>query len=281
MASETIPHDAPLIRIRAGSNRPPIDLGEIVRYRELLWTLADRDIRVRYKQTALGVIWVILQPLVGSFIFAFIFGVMARLKVDGVPYVVFSFASLTAWNLFSGTVSRVCYSLLSNSAMVSKIYFPRLILPISSTAATLIDFGVSLGMMAVMLFCYRINPGWGLLLLPIWIVLLMLLAVGLGLATGAMTVKYRDINIIMPITLQMLMYISPVAWSTTNVPEKYRWVFLVNPMSGLLDAIRWSLLGVGSVSPGQLLYSTVVSLAVFWAGATVFKQQERSFADVI
>lgn len=281
MASATSPRDIPTIQIRAGSKRSPVDLGEIYRHRELLWTLADRDVRVRYKQTVLGALWVVLQPLLGALIFAFVFGVVARLTVTGVPYTVFAFASLTAWNLFSTTATRVSNSLLANSAMVSKIYFPRLILPLSSSAAPLVDFAVSLGVMVLMLFYFRINPGWGILLLPIWIGLLLLLSMGIGLAAGSLTVRYHDVNIILPVVLQMLMYISPVAWSTMNVPEKYRWVLMINPLSGLLDAVRWSLLGMDGPSIGPLAYAAAVSLAVFWVGAIIFKQQERSFADVI
>jgi len=157
MASVTSPRDIPFVQIRADAGRPPIDLGEIYRYRELLWTLADRDIRVRYKQTALGVVWIVLQPLMGSMIFAFVFGVMAGLSADGVPYAVFAFASLTAWNTFASTITRVCFSLVSNSAMVSKIYFPRLILPIASAMSTVIDLAVSLVIMVLMLVFFRIN----------------------------------------------------------------------------------------------------------------------------
>ncbi|MFO0959082.1 MAG: ABC transporter permease [Isosphaeraceae bacterium] len=256
------PRDLPTVQIRANSGRSPVNLGEIARHHELLWTLADRDIRVRYKQTALGVVWVVLQPLMGSLIFAFVFGVVAQLSVEGLPYTVFAFAGLMAWNTFASIVTRVSHSLLGNAPMVSKIYFPRLILPLSSTASTLVDFAVSLAMMIAMLAIFRINPGWGILLLPVWIAILLTLAMGIGLAAGALMVRYRDVGIIIPVALQMGMYISPVAWSTMVVPEKYRWVSWSTLLGSRPAFVRWSLLGVGtSLSPGQLAYSALAAAA--------------------
>lgn len=268
-------------QIRANSGRAPIDFGELARYRDLLWTLADRDVRVRYKQTALGVLWVVLQPLLGSLIFAFVFGVVAGLPSNGVPYVLFAFAGLTAWNTFSGAVTRASTSLTNSSGMVSKVYFPRLILPLSSLGSVVVDFAVSLIMMAAMLAFYRLWPGWGILLLPVWLGLLLMLALGIGLAAGALMVKYRDVGLILPVALQMGLYASPVAWSTLVVPGRFRWVFMVNPLAGILDAFRWSLLGHGTLSPGALAYSAAAAVLAFWLGAIVFKQQERTFADVI
>lgn len=281
MTSFATPADLSRVRIRAQSGRSPVDLREIFRYRELLWTLADRDVRVRYKQTAIGVAWVVLQPLLTSLIFAFVFGVVAGLSSDGVPYLLFAFAGLMAWNTFSASVTRVSTSLLNNTAIVTKIYFPRLILPISTLGATLIDFGVSMGMMVVLLAAYRVWPGWGILLLPVWLAVLLTLATGIGLAAGAMMVRYRDIGIIIPVALQMAMYVSPVAWSTTLVPGRFRWVLMANPLSGLIDAFRWSLLGQGQLSAPALAYSVGFAALVFWAGAVIFKHQERTFADVI
>ncbi len=273
--------DLPHIRIRANERGAVIDVREILRYGDLLLTLADRDLRVRYKQTALGVAWVVLQPLLASLIFAFVFGVVAGLSSNGRPYVLFAFAGLMAWNTFSSILTRVSNSLVGNAQMVSKVYFPRLILPLASVASTLVDFGISLGLMALMLACYGVWPGWGAVLLPVWLAILLTLALGVGLFAASLMVRYRDVGHIIPVVLQLGLFISPVAWSTLIVPPKYRWVFLVNPLSGLLDAFRWSLLGEGTLSLPALAYSLVVATAAFWIGASIFKQRERSFADVI
>src|SRR5512135_847865 len=281
MATTTTPSSVPHIQIRSDAGSAPIDLREILRHRDLLLTLADRDIRVRYKQPVLGVVWVVLQPLLGSLIFAFIFGVVAHLPSNGRPYILFAFAGLMAWNTFSNALTRASFSLVGNAYMVSKVYFPRLILPLASVASTLIDFGVTLALVFVLLALYRVWPGPSLLLLPVWLVILLLMALGIGLMAAALMVKYRDIGHIIPTFLQLGMFVSPVAWSTLVVPKKYQWVFFVNPLSGLLEAFRWSLLGEGTLPLGALAYSTATAALVFWFGAIVFKLQERDFADVI
>jgi lipopolysaccharide transport system permease protein len=258
-----------------------MDLREILRHRDLLLSLADRDVRVRYKQTALGVAWVLLQPVMASLIFAFVFGVIAHLPSEGRPYILFAYAGMIAWNAFSQTLAKVSSSLVTNSHLISKVYFPRLILPLASVASPLIDFGVSLALMLVLLAIYRVWPGPGLLLLPIWLAILLLMAVGIGLVAAALMVKYRDVSHIIPTFLQLGMYVSPVAWSTLIVPKKYQWVLFVNPLSGLLEAFRWSLLGEGTLPWSLLAYSTAMAALAFWFGASVFKQQERTFADVI
>ncbi len=279
--TSTILNSRDFVQIRSDGGRAPIDLPEIFGGRELLLTLAGRDIKVRYKQTVLGAAWVVLQPLMASLIFAFIFGVLAKLPSGKTPYILFAFVGLMAWNLFSQTFSKSSDSLLANSGMISKVYFPRLILPLSSAASTLVDFGVTLGMLFVMMAIYGVWPGLPILLLPVWLGILMVMALGFGLMTAALTVKYRDIRYVVPTFLQLGLYVSPVAWSTQIVPPQYRWVFAVNPLTGPLNAFRWSLLGEAAPPAWQLLYSVAVALLIFWVGAIVFKQQERDFADVI
>jgi lipopolysaccharide transport system permease protein len=272
----------PHVRICAGEQVRLIDVPELIRYRDLLWTLADRDIRVRYKQTALGVIWVILQPLMASLIFAFVFGVVAGLPSDGRPYVLFAFAGMTAWNVFSGVLTKVSASLVSNAQMLSKIYFPRLILPLSSTISALVDSAFSLALMLIMLALYRVWPGLGIFLLPVWLFILVVLSLGIGLLAASMIVRYRDVAHIIPIALQLGLFISPVAWAiTSKMKDVYRLILWLNPLSSLVQATRWSLLGEGMPPWPALAYSIAVSAALFWLGVTVFKRQERSFADVI
>jgi lipopolysaccharide transport system permease protein len=281
MATTASPSNFQHIQIRADSHLTTFDLREILRHRDLLLTLADRDIRVRYKQTVLGVVWVVLQPLMTSLIFAFIFGVLARLPSEGRPYILFAFSGLLAWNTFSQTLMRVSYALVGNAHLVSKVYFPRLVLPFAALASTLVDFVVALVLMFVMLIIYRVWPGWGLLLLPVWLAVLLVMALGIGLVAAALMVQYRDIGQIIPTFLQLGMYATPVAWSALIVPERFRWVFLVNPLTGLMGAFRWSLLDEGTLSLPALAYSTATAVLFFWCGAIVFKQQERNFADVI
>ncbi len=271
------------VQVRAGEPGPLIDIPEVLRFRDLLWTLAERDLRVRYKQTALGVIWVVLQPLMSSLIFAFVFGVIAAMPSDGKPYLLFAFAGMTAWNLFSNVLTRVSGCLLTNAQMLSKIYFPRLILPLSASISALVDSAFSLGLMVVMLVLYRVWPSWGIVFLPVWLLILLALALGIGLITASWMVTYRDVVHIIPLVLSLGMFISPVAWSLSNpnLSEKYRWFLRLNPLCSLIEAVRWSFLGEGDLSLPALAYSAIVSAVVFWMGVMVFKKQERSFADVI
>jgi len=222
-------------RISADQAGKLIDIPELLRYGELLLTLAERDLRVRYKQTVLGVVWVVVQPLMASLIFAFVFGVIARLPSGGTPYVLVAFAGMMGWGIFSNIVSRGSASLLSNSQMISRIYFPRLVLPLAAALAALVDWGFSLGLMSLLMAWYRVLPGWGALLLPVWIAIIAILALGLALIASSLMVRYRDINHIIPVALQLGLYISPVALSMQNVPEKYRWVLWLNPLSGPLE----------------------------------------------
>lgn len=271
----------PHLTIRATSGWAALNLTELWHFRDLMLTLAGRDIKVRYKQTLLGVIWVVLQPLMGAGVFSFVFGKVAKLPSDGLPYFLFSYAGLQAWGVFASTLGKTSGSMLGNAHLISKVYFPRLVLPISSTFSTLIDFSVAMGMMAVLLVIYRVYPGWGLLLLPVWVLLLILLSMGIGLFSAALTVTYRDIGYILPVATQLLMYGSPVAYSVSAVPSHLRAVYFLNPLSGLLEACRWSLLGRGDVSWGYVAYSAASALIAFFVGAVLFKRMERNFVDVI
>jgi lipopolysaccharide transport system permease protein len=271
----------PHVRIRAGAGRPPLSIRALARHFDLLTSLAVRDVKVRYKQTALGVMWVVLQPLLAAVIFSFVFGMIAHLPSDGRPYLLFAFAGLMAWNLFSSTVMRSSTALVANAHMVTKVYFPREILPISAMFSSLIDFGVSLAVIAIMLACYRIWPGRGVVLMPLWAAMLVLLALGIGLIAGSIMVRFRDVQYMLPTFLTLGLYISPVAWSVSAVPPAYRLVYLLNPLSGLLEAFRWSFLGEGALSGGLLAYSAVTAVLTFWVGAKVFRRMERSLADVL
>jgi lipopolysaccharide transport system permease protein len=257
------------------------DLVEVWHFRSLLAQLARRDITLRYRQTALGVIWVVLQPLIAAGLFAVVFGRVAGLKSNGVPYFVFSYAGLLAWTTFSTYLTKASSSLVGNSALVSKVYFPRIVLPLSALAGVLVDFAVSLVMMAVLLLATSTAPGWGLVLLPVWLLLVLVLGTGLGLLLASLAVRYRDVNYVLPVLVQFLLYASPVAYALSAVPHSLRGYFVANPMTGLLEAYRWSLLGTGSLHVGYVLYSAGFALLALGVGWLAFARMERSFADVI
>lgn len=271
----------PFAKIRRSSGWATLDFLEIWQFRGLLISLAGRDLKLRYKQTALGIIWVVVQPLMAAGIFSFVFGKVARLPSDGVPYLLFSFAGLLGWNLFGTTVTKCSACLVGNSQLISKVFFPRLILPLSTIPSVLVDFAVAAGMMAGLLCFYSVAPGWGVLLLPVWMALVLMLALGIGLCTAALAVSYRDVQYIVPVFLQILLYASPIAYSIAAVPAHLRGVYLLNPLSALLEAFRASLLH--TIWPGwqPLAGAATVSSIALFAGLFSFKRMERQFADVI
>jgi lipopolysaccharide transport system permease protein len=229
----------------------------------------------------LGVAWVVLQPIVGALIFSFVFGRIAKLPSNGIPYFIFSYAGLTLWTAFSSTLTKSGSALVQGANMVSKVYFPRLILPLSTAFSTLIDFTVSLALLAVMMLVNHVHFTLALLLLPLWLVASQLLALGFGLWTGGMMVRYRDIVYVLPVVVQFLMYASPVAYSASNVPHHYKFIYYLNPLAGLLDAFRWSVFGTGWLGVPTTAYAVIASLVVFIAGAIAFRNMERGLADVI
>ena len=272
----------PTLSIVPTSGWQAINLPELWQFRDLLTTLAQRDVKLRYRQTSLGVLWVILQPLLAAGIFSFVFGKVAKLPApDGIPYLVFSYAGLLAWNAFSSTLTKTSRCLLQNANLVSKVYFPRLALPLSTVFSTLIDFGVAFVVMIILMLVNHIAPTLGILLLPVWLLLIVLLALGVGLYASALMVSYRDIQYVLPVVTQFLLYASPVAYAASLVPSKYRLIFEINPLTGLLEAFRWSLLGVGHFPLAAVTYSAIITVVVFVAGAFSFKAMERKFADVI
>ena len=244
-------------------------------------TLAGRDLKVRYKQTALGVMWVVLQPLLAAGVFSFVFGSVARMPSEGVPYLVFSFAGLLGWNFFSNLLSKISSCLVGNANLISKVYFPRLVLPLSGLGSSFVDFLVGLVVMVALLVFYRIVPSGALLLFPIAIVVLAVLATGIGLWTAALMVSYRDVGYILPVALNILLYASPVAYSVAAVPTRWRWVYLLNPLTAPLEAMRNGLLGLPAGDGRLLALSALISVVVLVAGLFAFKRMERSFADVI
>jgi len=273
---------APLVRIRPPRAWEAVDISALWRFRDLLVALAVRDIKLRYRQTLLGVLWVVLQPLLGAGIFAFIFGKVARLDSGGVPYVLFAYTGLLAWNLFNGIVLKASGSLVANASLVGKVFFPRLLLPFSGVLSTLLDFAVALVVGVLLFFASGQTPGWSLLLAPFWLAMLVLLALGLGLTCAALAVSYRDVIHILPVVLQFLLYGSPVGYTISVIPPGWpRTLFRLNPLAPLIEGFRTALFGHGFIGIRSVIYAGTITVAVFLAGLIVFRRMERQFADVI
>lgn len=252
-------------------------------YRELFYFLAWRDIKVRYKQTVIGIAWAVIRPFLAMIVFSFIFGNLAGLpSEEGVPYPVMVFAALLPWHFFANSLSASSNSLIGNANLISKVYMPRLILPASSVVVNLVDFIISFGIMAIVMVYYRFVPDWKILVLPLFLLMAFLAAYGFSIWFGALNVRYRDFRYIVPFIVQFGLYISPVGFTSSVIPEKWRLLYSINPMVGVIDGFRWAILG-GDVSiywPGFVV-SVVLLLVVFITGLLYFRRTEKTFADVI
>lgn len=257
-----------------------VDLGELWAHRELFRVLAERDIRVRYKQTVLGFAWAILQPLTTMVIFSAVFGQFAKVPSDGQPYPIFAYAALLPWLLFSNAVTSAAQSLVGSAHLVSKVYFPRLIIPFASTGAALVDFVIASSVLLLMMIYYGVGWGPNLLFAPFLAIGVVFAALGVGTLLSALTTAYRDFRYVVPFLLQTWMFASPVAYPTSIVPESWRWLFYLNPMTGLIEGFRASFLGQPFNVPA-LVTSAVVIAAVFVLAIAYFERLERRFADII
>lgn len=272
---------AAVVVIKPRNGLAALDLKLLWEFRELLFAFAVRDIRLRYRQTVLGATWVILQPLLAALIFAVVFGFIAKMPNEGMPYFLIAYSGLIGWTLFSGSLTRISPSLVANSSLISKIFFPRLLVPLGVIPSVLLDFAVSLAVLAIALVFFGVTPGWGILLLPFCALILVLLSLGIGLVGASLAVTYRDVQHIVPFLTQLLLYASPVGYSMAAVPDSIKPYYLLNPIAAPIDTIRWSILGTGEPSFGYLAYSFVASVVCVWIGITVFRSKERGFADVI
>lgn len=272
-----------LPEIVVGSTRGWLDLnlGDFWRYRELLYFLTWRDIKVRYKQTALGAAWAILQPVMTMLIFSIIFGALAKLPSDGVPYPIFTYTALLPWQLFAFALTQSSASLVIDQNLITKIYFPRLIIPISSVLAGFADFGIACAVLVGMMLAYQIPLTIRLLSLPFLALMALVTALAIGLWLSALNVKYRDVRYALPFLTQLWMYATPIAYSSSLIPERWRWLYCLNPLTGIVEGFRWALLGKAS-PVGWLIFVSMAVVVVFLVGGLVyFKRLEDSFADVI
>jgi lipopolysaccharide transport system permease protein len=276
--SRTLPRH---LVIQATRGWRSIDLRELWAYRELLLIFAWRDLKVRYRQTLFGALWVMGQPLVSMLIFTLLFGRVAKLSVTTqVPYPVFVLAGLLIWNFVAGAISQVGNSLLGAAYLISKAYFPRLVVPLSNIVTSLVDFGVAALLLVPVMLWYRVIPGPEILLAPLLILLATLFALGVGLWIAALNIEYRDIRVVIPWILQIAMYVTPVVYPLSALPERYRVVATLNPMSGIVEGFRATLFGT-PVPYSALLWSVAVSLLLVFSGAFYFRRVERRFADML
>jgi len=260
---------------------PQLNFGELWEYRELLYFLVWRDIKVRYKQTAIGAMWAILQPFMTMVIFSIVFGKLAKIPSDGIPYPIFTYCALLPWQFFSHALVESGNSLVTNQSLVTKVYFPRLIIPAAAVLAGLVDFGIAFLVLIGMMFYYGITPTSAIWTLPLFLMLAVGAALGVSLWLSALNVRYRDVRYAIPFLTQIWFFASPIAYPSSLVPEMWRPLYGLNPMAGVVEGFRWALLGQEG-HPGELLFVSIAIVALILIGGLYyFRHMERTFADVI
>jgi lipopolysaccharide transport system permease protein len=259
-----------------------LNLRDLWLYRELVYFLTWRDLKVRYKQSVLGVLWAIIKPFMAMVVFSIFFGNLAKLPSDGLPYPIWSYTALLPWEFFAAALSVSARSMLTSGSMVSKIYFPRIIVPLSSVFANLVDFLIAFVILFGMMFFYKITPTINMLWLPVFLLLAVITALGVGLWFSALLVMYRDVGYMLPFITQIWFFLSPVVYSFSTVPEKWRVLYSLNPMAGVVEGFRWAMLGTQqTISPTMIAISAGISLTLFITGLFFFRRMERVFADMI
>lgn len=280
MTSET-KLNIPSLRIEPSRGWVALNLSELWAYRELLYFLIWRDVKVKYKQTIIGAGWAILQPLTTMVVFTLVFKKIADISSEGIPYPIFAYTALLPWNLFATALNRSTVSLVSQVGLISKVYFPRLIIPLSATISGIIDFAIAFVILVGMMFWYGITPRWAILSLPLFITIALVAALSVGLWLAALNVRYRDVGHAVPFLIQIWMFASPVAYPVGLIPEKWRLLYSFNPLAGVIEGFRWALLGKESPDFRVIAVSTMVVFALLFGGLIYFKRTERTFADLV
>jgi len=284
-AAPTAPAEAPVLVIQPTRGWISLQLRDLWHYRELLYFLVWRDIKVRYKQTALGVAWIILQPTLSMVVFSLLFGLLLKVPSGDAPYPIFAYAALLPWNYFAGALNRSSTSVVNSAHLITKVYFPRLVIPLAGVLSGLVDFAIAFLVLVGLLIYYQVTPTWAVVLLPGFLLLTMLTALGFGLWLAALNVRYRDINYLIPFLVQVWMYATPVIYGTTLIPERFRFLISLNPMAGVTEGFRWALLGarLGDARPPDMLFavSIALTLVVLLSGLVFFRNTERTFADLV
>jgi lipopolysaccharide transport system permease protein len=271
----------PTILIEPRHGWPLPSLRELWAYRELLFFLAWRDIKVRYKQTAIGAAWAILQPFLTMVVFSVIFGSLLAVPSDGIPYPIFAYAALVPWTFFASCVALSSNSLVRDANLISKVYFPRLLVPLAATIGPIVDFAIAGVLLLAMLVFYAIVPGPALLTLPLFLGLAFLTALSVGIWLAAVNVRYRDVAYVVPFLTQFWLFVTPVAYPASLIPEPWRAVYGLNPMAGVIEGFRWALLGTASVPVATVTVSAIVVIVVLLSGIHYFQRTESEFADVV
>jgi lipopolysaccharide transport system permease protein len=276
------PHEPTTIYIKPTKGLAALNLRDLWVYRELVYFMVWRDVKVKYKQTMLGMAWAVIQPVMTMLVFTFLFGKVAKLPTDGIPYPVFSFTALLPWGLFVTALNQGSRSLVAHNNMVTKIYFPRLILPLASVLSGLVDFAIAFVILIILMFYYKVTPAWNLLwTLPLFLLLALVAATGVALWLSAINVKYRDVNQALPFLTQFWLFATPVAYSASVISEKWQIVYSLNPMAGVVNGFRWAMLGSGNGPDAALWVSVGISILVLVTGLFYFRSTERTFADTI
>jgi lipopolysaccharide transport system permease protein len=271
----------PVTEIKSSAGLFSLDLAGVWRYRELLLFLVLRDLKVRYKQAALGVLWSVIQPVFTVLVFTVIFGQVARLPSDGAPYALFSFAAVLPWTLFAEAMRRSAMGLVGDATLISKVYFPRLVVPLANVLTPSIDFVVTLVVFMVVMLLYGMLPTAGMLLLPVLFIITVLMGLAFGLWLGPINVRFRDVTHTMPLLIQLWMYATPIVYPLSMIPERWQAIYSINPMVGLVEAYRWALLGIGEFNGRAILIGFIVMVVILAGGLVFFKRSERAFADII
>ncbi len=267
--------------IQATSGWAPLNLGALWRYRELLYFLTWRDIKVRYKQTALGAAWAVIQPVLTMVIFTVIFGHFAKIPSGNVPYPIFSYCALLPWTFFAYAMGQSANSLVGNANLISKVYFPRLVIPIAASLAGLIDFGIAFVVLLGMMVYYHVAPTAAVVTLPFFLLLALAAALAIGIWLSALNVQYRDVRHVVPFLTQVWLYATPVAYPSSLIVGKWHAVLALNPMTGVVEGFRWALLGKSNLDVPSLLVSAAVTVAALVGGLYYFRRMEQQFADVV
>ena len=273
--------DVPIFDIRPASGWRLLDLRELWAYRELIYFLTWRDIKIRYKQTVLGVAWAIIQPLAMMMVFSFFFGRLAGISSEGVPYPLFTLAALVPWQLFSRAITESTSSLVTDQKLITRVYFPRIIVPISTVLAAVVDFLIAAALLVLLLAIYGIQPGAGVMWLPAFVVLMLVAALGTGFWLSALNVEYRDVAYTIPFINQFWFFVTPVVYSSTMIPDRWRFLYGLNPMSGIVEGFRWALLGAGEPPGAMMGMSTLIAVLLLISGVVWFRRRERTFVDII
>lgn len=280
--TELSKHEPHTVYIQPSRGLAALNLRDLWRYRELVFFMVWRDVKVKYKQTLLGMAWAVIQPVMTMLVFNFLFNNVARLPTEGIPYPVFSFTALLPWGLFVTALNQGSRSLVAHNNMVTKIYFPRLILPMSSVFAGMVDFAIAFFILLGLMLYYRVSPAWNILwTLPFFLLLAIITALGVALWLSAINVQYRDVNQALPFLTQFWLFATPVAYSASVISEKWQIVYSLNPMAGVVNGFRWALLGVGNGPDVTLWVSAGISVLIFISGLFYFRSMEKTFADTI